>query len=483
MAGTLVVPACRAARARVQALVLRFDSVKGQDGDEEVGMRIAVVGTGIAGSSAAWLLSRRHQVTVLEGSARAGGHTDTIGVRLGDAGSRDAFERPIDTGFIVYNETTYPLLVRLFDELGVETQPSDMSWALRCERCDLEYAGDARGAFAQPRRLLDAEHLRMLGDIARFNRRGREAIGVLDGAGIHGALDARTHGGRVLDDGTAGDVGIGEFITRHRLGDAFRRHYLLPMAAAIWSSGTSAVERFPTRSLLAFFANHGLLGVRSHLAWRTVTGGSKRYLDALLAPLEGSIELGNAVTGVRRAPDGVVIATADGRRRDFDAVVIATHPDDALRLLVDPSDDERDLLGAWTASDNERVVHTDASLLPRRRRAWASWNYHVEDCAAPADSASLSYHMNRLQRIDAPEEIIVSINPPRPPAPGTVLRRDRVTHSTFSPAAVATQPDLDRLNGPRRTYFAGAWQRWGFHEDGLWSAVRVAAHLGVEWPR
>ncbi len=287
----------------------------------------------------------------------------------------------------------------------------------------------------------------------------------------------------MLDDGTAGDAGIGEFITRHRLGDAFRRHYLLPMAAAIWSSGTSAVERFPTRSLLAFFANHGLLGVRSHLAWRTVTGGSERYLDALLAPLEGSIELGNAVTGVCRAPEGVVIATADGRRRDFDAVVIATHPDDALRLLVDPSDDERDLLGAWMASDNERVVHTDASLLPRRRRAWASWNYHVEDCAAPADSASLSYHMNRLQRIDAPEEIIVSINPPRPPAPGTVLRRDRVTHSTFSPAAVATQPDLDRLNGPRGTYFAGAWQRWGFHEDGLWSAVRVAAHLGVEWPR
>jgi uncharacterized protein len=445
-------------------------------------MRIAVVGTGIAGSSTAWLLSRRHEVTVLEGSARAGGHTDTLAVRLSGEGARDSSVRHVDTGFIVFNETTYPLLVRLFDELDVATQPSDMSWALRCERCDLEYAGDARGAFAQPRRLLDVEHLRMLRDIARFNRRGREAIGALDGSGIHGALDARTHGGGMLNDGTAGDVGIGEFITRHRLGDAFRRHYLLPMAAAIWSSGTAAVERFPTRSLLAFFANHGLLGVRSHLEWRTVTGGSERYLERLLAPLEDRTELGNAVVSVQRGPDGVVIGTTDGRRRDFDAVVIATHPDDALRLLVDPSDDERELLGAWTASDNERVVHTDVSLLPGQRSAWASWNYHVEDCTAPTGSASLSYHMNRLQRFDAQEEIVVSINPPRAPVPGTVLRRDRVTHPTFSPAAVATQPDLDRLNGPRRTYFAGAWQRWGFHEDGLWSAVRVAAHLGVEWP-
>lgn len=445
-------------------------------------MRIAVVGTGIAGSSAAWLLARQHEVTLLDGADRAGGHTDTLTVPLGSDRGDGRSVRAIDTGFIVYNETTYPLLMRLFDELGVATQPSDMSWALRCERCDLEYAGDTRGAFAQRRRLFDGEHLRMLRDIGRFNRLGREAIGVLGGAGIHGALDARTHGSDALADGTAGDVGIGEFISLHDLGDAFRRHYLLPMAAAIWSSGTGAVEQFPVRSLLAFFANHGLLGVRSHLEWRTVTGGALRYLERLLAPLESRLELGNAVTSVRRSQDHVEVGTSDGRRRHFEAVVIATHPDDALRLLIDPSDDERELLGAWTSSKNERVVHTDASLLPERRAAWASWNYHVGDCSAPTGAASLSYHMNRLQALDTAEEIIVSINPPRPPDPATVLRRDLVDHSTFSPAAVATQPELDRLNGVRRTYFAGAWQRWGFHEDGLWSAVRVAGHLGVGWP-
>lgn len=445
-------------------------------------MRIAVVGTGIAGSAAAWLLTRQHEVTLLDGAGRAGGHTDTFTLPSGH-GRGDPSARAVDTGFIVYNETTYPLLVRLFDELGVATRVSDMSWGLRCERCDLEYSGAARGAFAQPRRVFDIEHLRMLRDIGRFNRRGREAIGELDGSGIVGELDARTHGDEVLADGTAGDVAIGAFVARHRLGDAFRRHYLLPMAAAIWSSGTGAVEQFPARSLLAFFANHGLLGVRSHLQWRTVTGGARHYLERLLAPLEDRLELGNAVTSVRRGADRVAIATSDGRERDFDAVVIATHPDDALRLLRDPSDDERELLGAWTSSDNERVVHTDASLLPDRRAAWASWNYHVGDCSAPTGSASLSYHMNRLQVLDTPEEVVVSINPPRSPAPGTVLRRDRVTHSTFSPGAVATQPELDRLNGVRRTFYAGAWQRWGFHEDGLWSAVRVAEHLGVGWPR
>jgi predicted NAD/FAD-binding protein len=254
------------------------------------------------------------------------------------------------------------------------------------------------------------------------------------------------------------------------------------MAAAIWSSGTETVEHFPTRSLLALFANHGLLGVRSHLPWRTVTGGAARYLDRLLAPLAGRVRLGAPVTSVRRSPGVVELTTAQGRAEGFDAVVIATHADDALRMLADPTDDERELLGAWRTSENDRVVHTDASILPRRRAAWASWNYHVDDCAEPSGSASLSYHMNRLQSLDTVDEVIVSINPPREPGPGRILRRDRVTHATFSPEALGTQPHLDGLNGVDRTYYVGAWQRWGFHEDGLWSAVRVAEHLGVSWP-
>jgi predicted NAD/FAD-binding protein len=440
-------------------------------------VRIGVIGSGIAGAASAWLLSRAHEVTLIDGADRAGGHTDTLVV----TGAPDG-PYAVDTGFIVFNEVTYPLFVRLLDELEVASVASDMSWGLRCERCDLEYAGDARGVLAQPRRLLDPAYLRMLRDIARFNRVGSAAIGPLGDPSIPAAPDARTHGAGTLADGTIGDAGILSFLDRHGLGAGFRRHYLLPMVAAIWSSGTAAVEEFPTRSLLAFFANHGLLGVRSHLAWRTVKGGAARYLERLLEPLQGRIRLGSPVEAVRRSSDRVTVFTADGRSEDFDALVIATRADDALGFLTDPSDDERELLGAWTSSRNERVVHTDASLLPQRRAAHASWSYHVEDCLQPSGRASLSYYMNRLQELPGPEDVLVSINPVRSPRPETVIRRDLVSHPTFTAAAVATQPDLDRLNGANRTYFAGAWQRWGFHEDGLWSAVRVAAHLGVAWP-
>ena len=441
-------------------------------------MRIAVIGTGIAGAASAWLLSSDHTVTVIDGASRPGGHTDTLRLPEGRGAPQS-----VDTGFIVYNETTYPLLVRLFEELGVATDASDMSWGLRCERCDLEYAGDAAGVLAQPSNLLDPSYLGMLRDIARFNRAGRGAIGPLGDPGVARAPDRSSHGADPLADGTRGDATIGAFMARHRLGDAFRRHYLLPMVAAIWSSGTATVEEFPTRSLLAFFANHGLLGVRSHLEWRTVRGGAVNYLDRLLAPVRSRLRLGSPVVRVEREAGRATVRTADGWSEDFDAVVIATHADDALGLLADPTDDERELLGAWTSSDNERIVHTDATLLPQRRAARASWNYHVTDCTSPTAQASLSYGMNRLQSLEGPDEVLVSINPVRRPQEGTIIRRDRVSHPTFSAAALATQTELDRLNGPARTFFAGAWQRWGFHEDGLWSAVRVARHLDVAWPR
>ena len=417
-------------------------------------MRVAVVGSGIAGAAAAWLLARRHDVVLLERSDRPGGHTDTL-----DVPDADGRPRPVDTGFIVHNRPTYPLLTRLFDELGVATAPSDMSWSLTCARCDLEYAGSARGVLAQPRRALDPRHWRMLLDVARFNR-----------------VALRGHRDGTLDDGP-----LDAFLRAHGLGDGLRRHYLLPMAAAIWSSGTADAAGFPTRSLVAFFANHGLLGVRSHHPWRTVVGGARTYLERLLAPLGDRVRTGTPVRRVERRADGPHVTTDSGTER-YDAVVLAGHADESLALLADPTDDERMLLGAWRSSRNERWVHTDASLLPRRRAAWASWNYHVEDCRTPTSSASLDYHMNRLQGLDGDQQVLVSINPPRPPREGTVVRRDAVTHPTFDAAAVATQPDLDGLNGVRGTFFAGAWQRWGFHEDGLWSAVRVAGHLDVAWP-
>ena len=417
-------------------------------------MRIAVVGSGIAGAASAWLLARRHEVVLLERDDRAGGHTDTLDVTTGDGRVR-----PVDTGFIVYNETTYPLLTRLFDELDVPTAASDMSWSLTCARCALEYAGSTRGVLAQPRRALDPRHWRMLLDVARFNR-----------------LALRGHRDGTLDDGP-----LDAFLAAHRFGVGFRRHYLLPMAAAIWSSGTVDAAGFPTRSLVAFFANHGLLGVRGHLAWRTVVGGARTYLARLLAPLGDRVRVGTPVLRVERRADGPHVTTDMGTER-FDAVVLAGHADESLAVLADPSEDERRLLGAWRSSRNERWVHTDAGLLPRRSAARASWNYHVEDCRAATSSASLDYHMNRLQGLDGPDQVLVSINPPRPPRPGSVVRHDVATHPTFDAAAVATQPHLDGLNGVRGTYFAGAWQRWGFHEDGLWSAVRVAAHLGVTWP-
>jgi predicted NAD/FAD-binding protein len=418
-------------------------------------VRIAVVGTGISGLASAWLLARRHEVHVFEREPRLGGHTHTVPVDRGDGTTV-----PVDTGFIVYNEVTYPLLTRLFDELGVATQPSDMSWSLRCERCDLEYAGDPAGLAAQPRNLVTPSFLRMLRDLDRFHRLGR----------------------RLVDDPRTATTTVGRFVEAAGLGHGFRQHYLLPMASAIWSTGTGAVADLPLGTLLRFFANHGLLGITTHHPWRTVVGGSSSYLAPLTAPLADRVHRGDAVVSVERERDGAHVRTASGATGRFDVVVLATHADEALGLLADPTRDEKELLGAWGYSENDTWLHHDTSLLPRRRRAWASWNYLLDDCERPGDRVSLSYHMNRLQRLDEPRDYVVTLNPSRPPRPGTRHRRMTYTHPTFSPEAVATQARLGELNGRRRTYFAGAYQRYGFHEDGLWSAVRVAADLGVRWP-
>jgi predicted NAD/FAD-binding protein len=418
-------------------------------------VRIAVVGSGVSGLAVAWLLSREHEVHLLERASRLGGHTQTLDLPAGDGTTV-----PVDTGFIVYNEATYPLLVRLFEELGVATHASDMSWSLRCDRCDLEYAGSVRGLAAQPRNLLSPSYLRMVADIARFNRLGRE----------------------LLASGRAAEVPIGRFLAESGFSHGFSAHYLVPMAAAIWSSGTGPIGSFPLASLLTFLDNHGLLGVRSHLAWRTVTGGARSYVERIAGLLGDRVHLGAEVVRLERAEDAVTVRLADGSATSFDEVVVATHADEALALLDDPSDDERELLGAWTYSRNERYVHADAALLPRSRAAWASWNYLLEDCRTTSDRASLTYDLNRLQGHPRPPHHLVTLNPARPPRADSVHLHDVVTHPGYDAASVATQSRLDDLSGRRRTHFVGAYQRWGFHEDGLWSAVRVAERLGVRWP-
>jgi uncharacterized protein len=427
-------------------------------------VRIAVVGTGISGLSSAYLLSRSHEVHVFEREPRLGGHTHTVRVpRSGapvDPRRPTTGDLPVDTGFIVYNEVTYPLLVALFDELGVATQPSDMSWSLRCRRCDLEYAGSPRGVVAQPRNLASPGYLRMLTDIGRFNRLGA----------------------KLVDDPRAADVPLGRFLAAAGFGHGFRDHYLQPMAAAIWSSGTQDIATFPLGTLLRFFANHGLLGVRTHHPWRTVVGGTSSYLAPLSAPFAERIHTGDGVASVARDRDGVTVRTASGSTGRFDAVVLATHADESLGLLADPSPLEKELLGPWSYSDNATYLHTDTALLPRSRAAWASWNYLLDDCRTPSERVSLSYHMNRLQTLDEPREYVVTLNPSTPPRSSTVLRRLDYTHPTYSPDAVATQARLDELNGRDRTFHVGAYQRYGFHEDGLWSAVRAVSHLGVRWP-
>jgi len=414
-------------------------------------MRVAIVGSGISGLAAAWLLARRHEVHLFEKRDRLGGHTHTVVCDIaGNALS-------LDTGFIVYNEKTYPNLTRLFSELEVATQPSDMSFAVSCAEPDFEYAvHSVGGLFAQPSHVVSPAFLRMLLDIVRFGRRGRK---LLAGPGDPSQT-------------------IGDFLADGSFSDAFARFYLLPMTAAIWSSGTRRVAEFPRDTLLRFLDNHGLLQIVGQPEWRTVVGGSHSYIRALVRGFEDRIHVGDGVRTIVRGDD-IVLHTNSGARQRFDHVVIAAHADQALAMLHDPSSLERELLGQWRYSCNDTWLHTDTSLLPRRRAAWASWNYLLPEGQRPQERVSVTYHLNRLQRLADDRQYLVTLNPPREPAPGSVIRRMSYSHPTYTREAVATQADLPRLNGSNRTHFCGAYFRNGFHEDGLVSAVAVADDLGV----
>jgi predicted NAD/FAD-binding protein len=411
-------------------------------------VRVAVVGGGISGLAAAWLLGGRHDVHLLEANEYVGGHTRTVLVP--NVGG----ELALDMGFLVFNETTYPHLTRLFRRLDVETQPTDMSLSVQCQSCDLEYGGRATGIFAQPRNLARPSYYRMIADIARFNRIAR----------------------RLVSEGSA-TGSLGAFLDRSRLGPEFARHYLVPLTAALWSAGTAVARTIPLATLLRFMENHGLLRLHGRLRWRTVVGGSHSYVKRMLMDLPGRVHPRTTVDRVEREAGGVRVHSADGRSQSFDHVVLATHADQALSLLAEPTDRERELLGAWSYSRNRTVLHTDQTHLPARKGAWASWNYALSDCRADRSSASVSYHLNRLQGLDADQEFVVTLNPDRMPADGTVLDEVDFTHPVYTDESVQTQSLLPELNGPNRTSFCGAYFGYGFHEDGLRAAVAVSDGL------
>jgi predicted NAD/FAD-binding protein len=412
---------------------------------------VGVVGSGIAGLAAAHYLARRHRVTLFESESRLGGHAHTHDVAIGGRALR------VDTGFIVYNHRTYPRFVNLLAELGVRGRKSDMSYGVRCRRCGLEYSSrGVAGLFAQRRRALDPSHLRLLADIPRFSR------------------DARAFLARPETEEC--ELALGGFLDRGRYSSSFVRHFILPMGGAIWSAPFAEMRLFPARSFLRFFANHGWLSLRGAPQWWTIEGGSRTYVDAIALRLRGEVHLSRPVEAVRRGHDGVTVSSR-GREWRFDRIVIATHADQALRLLADPSDDERRLLGAFRYSRNRAVLHADRQLLPRSTAAWASWNSDLVDCRDDAAPVSLTYHMNRLQGLLGPDELCVTLNSAGDPE--RVLAAMEYTHPILDGPALLAQVEIARRNGERRTFFAGAHLRYGFHEDGLVSAIAVAERLGV----
>lgn len=414
-------------------------------------MRIAVVGSGISGLAAAWLLAREHEVVVYESDRRLGGHTDTHDLEV--EGRRFA----VDTGFIVCNPAHYPLFFRFLAELGVGTRPTTMSFAVRNERSGLEYnATTLDTLFVQRRRLFSPRHWRMVRDILRFYR---------EAPALARAQDAGPE--------------LGEWLARERYSEAFRDDHLVPMASALWSSSSRQVLRFPLHTLVGFMANHHMLQVDGRPQWRVVEGGSSAYVRALSRRWKAAVRLGEPVQSLRRDADGVAVASRTGTER-YDQVVLACHADQALALLADASSRETEILSAFGFQANETVLHTDASQLPRDRRAWAAWNALVP--RQPEDACTVSYCMNILQSLDAPVPLVVTLNRTAAIDPSRILRRMTYHHPVYTRASVAAQRRRAEIDGVNRTWFCGAWWGYGFHEDGMRSGVDVAAALGARWP-
>ncbi len=413
-------------------------------------MRIAVIGAGISGNLVARLLHQEHQVDLFEAKGYPGGHTNTVEFQ---AWGKSWYA---DTGFMVFNERTYPNFIRMLRMLQVDWQDSDMSFSVRCERTGLEFQGSSlNGLFAQRSNLLRPSFYGMLRDVLRFNR----------------------HAPRLLEDESE-TLTLGQYLDRENFGQEFIDHYLIPMTAAIWSARPRAVLDFPARFLVAFFRNHGLLQLRNRPRWKTITGGARSYVARLLEPLRDRLHLNSPVVRVARLEDRVEVTTDSGRTERFDKVVFATHADQSLQVLADADPLEREILGAFAYQPNETVLHTDISLLPQRRRAWASWNYHVAlDRDLPV---AVTYDLSRLQRIDSPEPILVTLNPHGRVDPSKVIRTIEYHHPAYGLDSRQAQLRHDEINGRRHSYFCGAYWGYGFHEDGVDSALAVARCFGKD---
>jgi predicted NAD/FAD-binding protein len=416
-------------------------------------MRIAIVGAGVSGLVVAHRLHPRHEITVFEAADYAGGHTNTIRVDTPNE------THHVDTGFIVFNDRNYPTFERLLSRLGVAWQPSTMSFSVSDGVGDFEYSGASpNGLFAKRRHLLTPWFHRMLSDLARFNLGARALVA----------------GG--VDDTEPGPS-LGEWLERQRFSRAFVDRLIVPQAAAVWSADPRQVWSLPARFLAEFFDHHGMLGFRNRPRWRVIAGGSARYVEALTAPFAGRIRLRTPVSAISRDADGVLVSPAGGEPERFDQVVLATHSDQALSMLADASSLEREVLAAIPYQVNEAVLHTDVRMLPLRRRAWASWNYHW--APEPSPRATVTYHMNRLQSLDAERDFCVTLNRTEAIDPERVIRRIEYAHPVFSADGVEAQRRFDQVSGADRVHFCGAYWGWGFHEDGVRSALRVAERFGA----
>lgn len=420
-------------------------------------MRIAIIGSGISGLGAAYLLNRHHEVRIYERNGYIGGHSNTVDAPRSDGKGTI----PVDTGFIVFNERTYPNLLGLFDTLDVPVKKTDMSFAVSVDQGRLEYGGSNLAAiFAQRRNIFKPGFYRMLNDIVRFYR------------------DAPA----LLNDAGTPEMTLGEFIERGRYGKAFARDHLLPMAAAIWSCSTDTMRDFPARSFVRFFVNHGLFELKERPQWWTVDGGSREYVRRITATLGQPVMTGCPARKVVRTEAGVLVHDDNGAVERYDRVVFACHGDEAYQMLADQSDQESAILSRFTYQPNEAILHTDAGQMPRRKRAWSSWNYMSSSTTAPESNVAVTYWMNSLQSIGDDTPLFVTLNPIQPIDAGKVIDQFVYDHPVFDAGAVSAQAELPSIQGNGGVWFCGSYCGYGFHEDGLASATAVAMQLGADIP-
>lgn len=414
--------------------------------------RIAIIGAGVTGLSAAWLLHNEFDVTLFEKNDYIGGHTHTIDVET------DEGQLAVDTGFIVYNEKNYPNLMGLFKELQIGTQATDMSFAFSLDQGETEYCGSGlSGLFGQRSNWLNPRHWMLLKEIVRFNKIA------------HQSLKAKS---------LSAELSLGEFLHTHRFSSDLQKRYLLPMGAAIWSCPVETMLQFPVHSFLQFFKNHGLINLRNRPQWRTVSGGSQQYVKKMLQLMANKIRLQPGATRVSRSAEEVIVNTADGIK-SFDHVIFACHADQALALLQDPTVDEEELLGKFRYEINHTYLHTDIRLMPRRKAVWSSWNYLAQSPPQSRQQMTATYWMNRLQNLDTARDYLVTLNPYELPREEHIIAEMKYEHPVFDQQAAAAQEKLAMIQGKHKAWFCGSYSRYGFHEDALMSAVNVCKDFGV----